>query len=223
MRQTAGHESFDWTVLRTIEEYAAVTTRPVRTYARVVMPDHVWPSKLDDDNRGTFSRLQQRKVLEVERIRREEFTGGEYRELECELADGMIALGGGKGTYIAGRRMMRMGKPVLPIDLEIGALSEDGEGARLLHREMQSDPSEFLPNTHHQAIDQIEVLSLDGGTHSAADVARRAAEVLGLELNSSTSKKGRGLKRIWTALNACLTAFGVFRAFDFLKHLLFGS
>ena len=31
---------FDWTVLRAIEEYVAVTTEPVRTYARVVMSDH---------------------------------------------------------------------------------------------------------------------------------------------------------------------------------------
>ena len=112
---------FDWTVLRAIEEYAAVTIGPVRTYVRVVMSDETWPSKLDDENRRTLANLQQRRVLEVERIRGEEFTGGEYRKLECELADGMVALGGGKGTYAAGRQMIGIGKPVLPLDLEIGA------------------------------------------------------------------------------------------------------
>ena len=218
---------FDWTVLRTIDEYVAITTEPVRTYARVVMSDHSWLSKLDDDNRGTLTRLQQRRVLEVERIRREEFTGGEYRRLECELADGMIALGGGKGAYAAGRQMIGIGKPVLPLDLEIGALFEDGEGARLLHKELQSDPSEFLPNTHDQAVDQIEVLSLEGGAHGATDVARRAAEILGLELNSDTSGAVGGPRRtaarIGTAARRFLTAIGVLRALDFLKHLLFGS
>ena len=79
---------FDWTVIRTIENYVAVTSEPARTRARVVMSDHAWLSKLDDDNRGTLTRLQQRKVLELERIPREEFTGGLYRSLECELADG---------------------------------------------------------------------------------------------------------------------------------------
>lgn len=218
---------FDWTVLRTIEGYVDVTTEPVRTYAHVVMSDQTWLSKLDDDNRGTLTRLQQRRALRVERIRREEFTGGEYRRLECELADGMIALGGGKGTYAAGRQMIGIGKPVLPLDLEIGALSEDGEGARLLHKELQSGPSEFLPNTHYQAVDQIEVLSLEGGSHGADDVARRAVEILGLELKSDTSGTVGGLRRaavrIWAAAHRFLTAIGVLRALDFLKHLLFGS
>ena len=166
-------------------------------------------------------------MLEVERIPREEFTGGEYRKLECELSDGMIALGGGKGTYAAGRKMIEIGKPVLPLDLEIGALFDDGEGARLLHKELQSDPSEFLPNTHDQAVDQIELLSLEGGTHGAAAVARRAAEILRLELNSDASGKGRSIRRLasrmWKAASRVLTAIGVFRALDFLKHLLFGS
>ena len=218
---------FDWTVLRAIEEYVAVTTEPVRTYARVVMSDHTWPSKLDDENRRTLTHLQQRRVLELERIRREEFTGGEYRKLECELADGMIALGGGKGTYTAGRQMIEIGKPVLPLDLEIGAFYEDGEGARLLHKEMQSNPSQFLPNTHDQAVDQIEVLSLEGGTHGAIEVARRAAEILSREFNSDASGKGRGVRGvasgIWKAAGRFLTAIGVLRALDFLKHLLLGS
>lgn len=218
---------FDWTVLRTIEEYVAVTTEPVRTYARVVMSDHMWPSKLDDDNRGTMTRLQQRRVLEVKRIRREEFTGGEYRKLVCQLADGMIALGGGKGTYTAGRQMIEVRKPVLPLDLEIGALYEDGEGARLLHKELQSQPSEFFPNTHDQAADLIEVLSLERGMHGVPEVARRAAEILGLEFNSDASGKGRSIRRfashMWEAVGRFLTAIGVLRAFDFLKQHLFGS
>ena len=156
---------FDWTVLRAIENYVSLTTEPVRIYARVVMPDHAWQTQLDGNNRRTLTHLQQRKVIEVQRIGVQEFTGGEYRKVQCELADGMIALGGGKGTYVMGREMIRNGKPVLPIDLDIGALSEDGEGARLLHRELQSDPGRFFPNTHDQAENQIEALSLEGGVH----------------------------------------------------------
>ena len=218
---------FDWTVLRTIEEYVAVTTEPARTYARVVMSDHAWQSKLDADNRRTLTHLQQRKVIEVERMGREEFTGGEYRKLECELADGMVALGGGKGTYVMGRQMIHIGKPVLPLDLDIGALSDDGGGARLLHKELQSEPSEFFPNTHDQAVNQIETLSLEGGTNEVGDVARRAVEILGFELAIDASDEGSGFRRLvsrlWTTAGRFLTAIGVLRALDFLKHLLFGS
>ena len=97
----------------------------------------------------------------------------------------------------------------------------------MLHKEMQSDPSKFLPNTHDQAVDQIEILSLEGGTHEAAAVARRAAEILGQELSAGASGNDRDYRRavssIRTAAGRFLTAIGVLRALDFLRHLLFGS
>ena len=82
-----------------------------------------------------------------------------------------------------GEEMMDLRKPVLPLDLKIGALSEDGEGALLLHKELQSNPSEFFPATHSHVINQIESLSLQGGNHQAASVAQRAVEILSRELH----------------------------------------
>ncbi len=218
---------FDWTVLRAIEDYVTATTETPRTYAHVVMSDHTWRSRLDDGNRQTLTNLEQRRVLEVKRIRREEFTGGKYRVIQCELADGMIALGGGKGTYAVGRQMIASGKPVLPLDLDIGAFSEDGEGALLLHRELQSDPGVFLPVAHGQVVNQIEALSLAGGNSKVCTVAQRAVEVLSLDLASSGSDKIHGIRRmagyVKNALVRFLTAINVLRAIDFLKQLLAGG
>ena len=109
---------FDWIIMRAIERYATNTIEPARTLAWVVISDDAWDRKMDDNNRRIFTSLQQRGVLEIERIRREEFTGGAYRRSECELADVMVALGGGKGTYSLGMDMIDLGKPVLPVDLE---------------------------------------------------------------------------------------------------------
>ncbi len=163
--------------------------------------------------------------MDVERIRREEFTGGTYRGIECELADGMIALGGGKGTYLVGRQMIDAGKPVLPLDLEVGAYSEDGEGALLLHREMLSRPSEFLPAGHTQTANKIEAMSLRIGGHDAADVVQRVVEVLSLEFDGSLSGRSRSVKRYWSYIKIVggkfLTAIGLLRAIEFLRHLLF--
>ena len=219
---------FDWTILRAIEEYAGVTTRAPRAYARVVMADDAWQSRMDDGNRRTFSNLQQRGVLEVERIRREEFTGGKYRRIECELADAMIALGGGKGTYSVGGEMIELGKPVLPLDLEIGAFSKDGEGALLLHKELQVDPNLFFPTTHSDVVNQIEALSLQRGSHEAADVAQRAVEALSRELDSGAAAgKSRGIKRLadytGSAVGKFLTVTGILRGIGFLRNLLFGG
>ena len=218
---------FDWIILRAVEEYVGATTQAPKFHVRAVMADDAWQSRMDDGNRRTFSNLQQRGVLEVERIRRERFTGGEYRRTECELADALVALGGGKGTYSVGEEMMELGKPVLPLDLKIGALSEDGEGALQLHRELQSNPSDFFPATHGRVINQVESLSLQGGNHQAAGVAQRAVEILSRELHRGPESESRGLRRLFgnaeRAVNKFLTIIGVLRAVDFVKQLFGGG
>ena len=92
----------------------------------------------------------------MKRIRREDFTGGRYREAQVQCADGMVALGGGKGTYACGKDMSDLGKPVLPMDLDIGAFSEDGKGALDLHREFVDSPGRFFPKTHATVAGRIE-------------------------------------------------------------------
>ena len=215
--------TFDWTILRAVERYAESTAATPRIYARVVMSDDAWATRMNDGNRRTFLNLEQRRTLEVERIRREQFTGGEYRRVECKLADALVAMGGGKGTYSVGQEMLELGKPVLPLDLEIGAFSEDGEGALLLHRELQDDPSLFFPATHDQVVDRIETLSLQGSPIDGA--ARRAAEMLNRELDTTVpapqriSRVKRWLIWIETAASKLLAAVGVMRAIDFIKQL----
>ena len=54
--------------------------------------------------------LEQRNVIERCPIRREVFTGGEYRKVMVEKADAMLAIGGGKGTYSAGTEMISQGQ-----------------------------------------------------------------------------------------------------------------
>ena len=148
-------------MLREVERYVESTTEGPRKCARIVMPDHVVESRLSDDNLRTLSNLQQRGVVEVERIRREEYTGGRYRELQVKLADGMVAIGGGKGTYICGTDMLAAGKPVLPIDLNPGSFPADGDGAILLHRELMDDPARFFPGNHERVMDRLDTLTLE--------------------------------------------------------------
>ena len=212
---------FDWEILRWVERYAESTTGGIRTYARVVISDNAWLDRMSDGNRRTFSNLQQRGALEVERIRREEYAGGTYRRVECELADALLALGGGKGTYIVGREMLALGKPVLPLDLDIGAFSEDGEGSLLLHRELQADPSLFFPSTHDRVMDRIEAVSFQ--ENSVDSVARRTVELLNREMSGSaragTSRVKRGFNLVETAAKKFLAFIGVLRAWEFLRQL----
>ena len=214
---------FDWIALREVEHYVENTAEGPRVCARLAMSDQSAETKLDDRNLQTLSNLEQRGALEVERIRQEEYTGGKYRQLEIELADAMLAVGGGKGTYICGTDMLDAGKPILPIDLKIGASSEDGEGAALLHKELMEDPARFFPCTYAEIIDKIETLSLDREIHQPSVVAQRAAEFLSLELAQSKPTPRSGIKRflgpVDKVVGKVVTWVGLLRAIDFFKGL----
>lgn len=198
---------FDWQVLREIKTYAETTTETPRPYARVVMSDAAPESKIDDANLRLLRDLEQRNVVEICTIRREVFTGGEYRRVMNEQADAMVAIGGGKGTYSAGTDMMAQGKPVLPLDLRLGSATDDGDGAVALHWEMVSAPSRFFPNTHHDLTNKVGLFSLNRGINDADTVARVSAEILTKELDAvpqpdrSTSIRRR-LATAWQAAKA---------------------
>ena len=152
---------FDWLVLREIERYAESTTEYPRPYARIVMSDDAPESKIDSANMRLLRNLQQRRVVEVCPIPRELYTGGEYRKVMIESADAMLAIGGGKGTYSAGTEMVSKGKPALPLDLQLGSIVQDGDGAVTLYRELTLDPGRFFPTTFQDSRNRLGLLSLD--------------------------------------------------------------
>ena len=177
---------FDWVVLREVNQYAQTTTDSPRCYAKVVMSDAATESKIDATNLPILKELQQRNVIEICHIRREVFTGGEYRKAELDLADAMLAIGGGKGTYSIGTEMTAAGKPVLPLDFDLGASQNDGDGAVTLNREMMSQPNRFFPNTHPNVINRLQTISLNRGIGDAKTAAQAAVEMMSSELDAST-------------------------------------
>ena len=216
---------FDGTVLREVEDYVNATTQGPRTFAHVIMSDRAWQTKLSSANRQTLANLEKRKAVEVHRIRRGEYTGGKYRDIGAKLANGMIAIGGGKGTYSLGKNMIDLGKPVLPLDISIGSFSDDGRGALDLHEELQRKPSDFFPATYTIIINEIETLSLETDGVSVDEVAQRALEVLSRELAHDVDGWHQRIKRLAVqvqfALRKFLSVIGILRALEFLRNLFF--
>ena len=173
---------FDWVALRVVEQFAQTTIAQPRPYARAVMSDQAPENKIGDANLKLLRNLEQWNVVERFHIRREVYTGGEYRTVMTDLADAMVAVGGGKGTYSAATDMIKLDKPVLPLDLEIGAITEDGEGAVALYRELMTDPDCFFPNTHSEIINRLGLISLNRGMTQPEAAALTAVEMLSKEL-----------------------------------------
>ena len=215
---------FDWTVLREVERYAQSTTEAPRVYARIVMSDEAPKAKIDDYNLQMLRNLEQRNVVEQSYIRRELFTGGEYRKIMIERADAMLAIGGGKGTYSTGVEMVASGKPVFPLDLHLGSIADDGNGGVDLYRGMMSEPDRYFPNTHPNLINRLGLLSLERGVNDADTAARSAAEMLGKELDSAKSegwhtKSGRQLANWWQLVKALPPIASAIKVLEFLRGL----
>ena len=219
-----GPRIFDWLALREVERHAKSTTESPRPYARIVMSDAAPESKIDDANLRLLRDLEQRNAVELCPIRREMFTGGEYRKVMVEKADAMLAIAGGKGTYSAGKEMIAWGKPVLPLDLQLGSSADDGDGAVALHREMVSAPSRFFPSTHQGMRNRVGLVSLDRGINDAETVARVSAEMLAKELDAillpgrSTSIRRR-LATAWETTKALPVIASAIKIIEWVRGL----
>lgn len=215
---------FDWVILREVNQYAQTTTDNPRCYAKVIMSDAATESKIDYANLLTLKELQQRNVIKIHHIRREVFTGGKYRKAALDLADAMLAIGGGKGTCSIGTEMTSAGKPVLPLDLDIGAFQNDGDGAVALNREMKSCPSRFFPNTYQNVINRLQIISLNHGTSNAKMAAQAAAEMMFRELDASTriSLKSK-IRWLYTIISRPVKSLhlvsAAIRIFEYIKGL----
>ena len=154
-------------------------------------------SKIDDACLRLLKNLKQRNAAELCHIRREVFTGGAYRRVMNGRSDAMLRSGRGKGTYAAGTQMTALGKPVLPVDLQLGSTVDDVEGAVALHKEMATELSRLFPSTYAEVMNRIELLALGRGISDAGTVAQVSLEIFVRELEAvplagqPTDTKGR--------------------------------
>jgi nucleoside phosphorylase len=176
---------FDWTVLREIDEYLAVSGEHVRRCVTVVTSHKAWSTKMPEAHRQVLGRLSGTGAAEVIYVDDDVHTGGNIGDEQVGRASAMIALGGGKGVNDRAHKMMRQGCPVLPMDLSIGALSGDGDGATGLHKKLLAEPQRFFPLTAAHVRSYIPSLSLDVQGADVEAVAMRTVELLAAELDAA--------------------------------------
>ena len=179
--------AFDWEVLRTVERY--VLDQPDgkagRALVRAATGVDSETKRFSAPNLQLVRRLQDMGALEFHYIPEDMYSGGDYRDCLVSISDGMIAVGGITGTYITGRKMLSAGKPVMPMDIRIGASHEDGEGALKLLSEMKSDPKPFLPLRHEIVKTRLSTLSLEGARPPVRRIANEVADILDAEMEAA--------------------------------------
>lgn len=201
---------FDWTILREIDACHPGPSASPRVV--IVLADRHRRESMNSEQRALIAKLSVRGLAKVDVIPDEVVTGGNVGDAQASHASGMIALGGGKGVSDRAYKMMKKGLPIYPMDLKIGANSEDGEGALSLHRSFMSAPLPFLSHTGSDAVSKTLALSLEEPVLPIAEIAAHVVTILEGELAAEVHAAPTDvlvLTALPVELSAARMAFGV--------------
>lgn len=176
---------FDWTALETA---AGCITSGFNAWPTkfglpvIVATSEKAESEIPEDRRGLYDTLVKSGLLQVESIMPGSRAAAFLRQRQATFGDALVILGGGTGVEHSASLYLQRHKPVVPLDLPLGASRDDGTGGALrLSTEARSDPARFFrfdpafANTESAALAGIATRN---GTVPAADISSRIAELL---------------------------------------------
>lgn len=166
---------FDWTVARAVNKRLTDMSKEVRL--KVVASPERLQTKANAEQRKLVNGMIARGVAELITLEEEVLTGGNVGDEQVEHATGMVALGGGKGVADRARKMVKRHLPVLPMDLQLGANSEDGTGALGVLKSFQTNPLNYMPNSGDQVAKVLPALSLQEPVLAMPAISRRIVDI----------------------------------------------
>lgn len=177
--------TFDWTALDAAAEclklghgmWPAKFGLPI-----VVATSEKAESEIPDNRRALYETLLRSGLLRIESIMPASRAAAFLRQRQAVFGDALVLLGGGTGVEHSANLYLQRKKPVVPLDLPLGASREDGTGGAVrLAKEARNDPTRFFrfdpsfANTESAALADIATRA---GTVAPAEVAQRLAALL---------------------------------------------
>jgi len=139
---------FDWTVVATIVDClksGAIVPLSWQGEVLTTVATQKTGEQIPEDRRGIWQEMLARGDVQVEYIEPGWASGAVRRARMTESGDVLIILSGGEGVEHLAREYALHGKPVLPIDLDLGSSTGDGTGgASRLAGEMLAHPDRFF-------------------------------------------------------------------------------
>lgn len=173
---------FDWTVMQTAYESREVQGRTAPFSGRLITT--VVTDKTDGqipvDRRAIWERLLSDDVLDI-RHAPEGWYSAAYRRRElARHCDMVILLSGGEGVEQLAYDYAAQGKPVIPLDLDLGASTNDGSGgAARLAKRMHEAPAQFVRLQDPGAAGGLLLrMATHQGATPVADVVRATLDLL---------------------------------------------
>jgi len=139
---------FDWTALETAAEcFTSSLNKWSTQYGLpiVAATSEKAESEIPKNRRGLYDALLKSGVLQVESIMPGSRAAAFLRQRQATFGDALVILGGGTGVEHSANLYLQRHKPVIPLDLPLGASRDDGTGgAQRLSREARNQPTRFF-------------------------------------------------------------------------------
>jgi hypothetical protein len=175
---------FDWTALEVIAGAIAggLPWPPGAGLPIVLVSSEKSESEIPESRRPLHEVLLNSGNVRVESIMAGSRAAVFLRQRQAEFGDALVILGGGTGVEHLADLYMARRKPVIPLDLALGASRDDGTGGALrLAKQARAEPNRFVrfgpafAGTEGAALSNIATRN---GSVAAIDVADRISALL---------------------------------------------
>lgn len=169
---------FYWDILETAFELAKSMSfsDEAKNLVKVVSSEKS-EEAIPDSRKDIWTTLVSEGVVSLHRISPGWNASACKRQLEEELSDALVVLGGGEGVEHLASLFVRNGKPVLPLDTPIGSSYGDGlGGALILSRLAISKPTRLNLQKEHAT--ELANLAYERWTESPKDCAETIVDLL---------------------------------------------
>lgn len=138
---------FDWTVLEAVDRVSSLGKLPW-PHTRppiIVVTSEKATTEIPGHRRTLWEKLLKSGLVRVEYIQPGARSGALLRERQAQFGNVLVCVGGGTGVEHLADLYQARQKPIIPLDLSLGASREDGMGgAERMYREASANPSSFL-------------------------------------------------------------------------------
>ena len=138
---------FDWTVLERVAAHLSSGGSPRTAAGRIVasVVSSKTEAQIPASRRRLWDGLKAADAVSMEFLDAGWFSGAVRRQHQERLGDVLIVLSGGEGAEHLAHLYVQAGKPVIPLDLDLGNTTDDGAGgAARLYQKALAAPSQFI-------------------------------------------------------------------------------